>query len=97
MTDSGKVCHFIVENYAQQASARELQIVKTEEMVIVDSWSADVELDLKEYQNKVTVDAACGSAVLRGAHVFAPGIMSMPQGQRAPIKFLQYNEYGQTI
>lgn len=32
--------------------------------------------DLQRLPKEVIVDAQCGSAVLRGAHVYAPGIIS---------------------
>lgn len=34
--------------------------------------------DLKE----VIVDASCGAAILRGAHIFAPGVLSMQRGTK---------------
>lgn len=37
-------------------------------------------MDLSKHSNEIIVDAACGSAVLRGSHVFAPGILGMPHG-----------------
>jgi predicted ribosome-associated RNA-binding protein Tma20 len=38
------------------------------------------EASLRSQEKEVIVDAACGAAVLRGAHVFAPGVMGMPTG-----------------
>lgn len=32
--------------------------------------------DLKKYESEVIVGAQCGYAVLRGAHVYVPGIIS---------------------
>ncbi|XP_011633330.1 putative methyltransferase NSUN6 isoform X1 [Pogonomyrmex barbatus] len=49
-------------------------------IIAVDSWDLSVSLDLKRYSNEIIVDAACGAAVLRGAHVYAPGIIGMPNG-----------------
>lgn len=37
-------------------------------------------LDLCIEDHIVTVDAQCGAAVMRGADVFAPGILSAPKG-----------------
>lgn len=45
--------------------------------VVISSFS---EADLRPQEREVIVDATCGAAVLRGAHVFAPGIMAMPTG-----------------
>lgn len=50
------------------------------EVVAVDSWDMSVYLDLKKYPDEIIVDARCGAAVLRGSHVYAPGIMGMPSG-----------------
>lgn len=38
------------------------------------------EANLRPQEKEVIVDATCGAAVLRGAHVFAPGVMGMPTG-----------------
>ncbi|XP_036139696.1 tRNA (cytosine(72)-C(5))-methyltransferase NSUN6 isoform X2 [Monomorium pharaonis] len=49
-------------------------------IVAVDSWDLSVFLDLKRYPDEIVVDAICGAAVLRGSHVYAPGIIGMPNG-----------------
>ncbi|XP_011867785.1 PREDICTED: putative methyltransferase NSUN6 isoform X2 [Vollenhovia emeryi] len=49
-------------------------------IVAVDSWDSSVALDLKRYPDEIIVDAACGAAVLRGSHVYAPGVIGMPNG-----------------
>lgn len=36
--------------------------------------------NIRPQGKEVIVDATCGAAVLRGAHVFAPGVMGMPAG-----------------
>ncbi|MEQ2167588.1 hypothetical protein GOODEAATRI_005528, partial [Goodea atripinnis] len=38
-----------------------------------------LEEELKKLSSEVVVGAQCGSAVLRGAHVFAPGIIASPK------------------
>lgn len=35
---------------------------------------------MKRYPNEIIVDAICGAAVLRGSHVYAPGVIGMPNG-----------------
>lgn len=50
------------------------------EVVAVDNWDTSVPLDLKRYPDEIIVDARCGAAVLRGSHVYAPGIMGIPSG-----------------
>lgn len=37
-------------------------------------------LDLHMEDHIVTVDVHCGAAVMRGADVFAPGVLSTPKG-----------------
>jgi predicted ribosome-associated RNA-binding protein Tma20 len=37
-------------------------------------------LQLKIYDKEIVVDATCGAAVLRGAHIYAPGVMGMITG-----------------
>lgn len=49
-------------------------------IVAVDGWDSSVSLDLNRYPDEIIVDAACGAAVLRGSHVYAPGIIGMPNG-----------------
>ncbi|KAG5336084.1 NOP2 methyltransferase, partial [Acromyrmex heyeri] len=50
-------------------------------IVAVDSWDCSVSLDLKIYPDEIIVDAICGAAVLRGSHIYAPGIIGMPNGR----------------
>ena len=50
---------------------------KLPDAVIISSLD---ETDLRPQGREIIVDATCGAAVLRGAHVFAPGIMGMPKG-----------------
>ncbi|XP_049956448.1 tRNA (cytosine(72)-C(5))-methyltransferase NSUN6 isoform X1 [Schistocerca serialis cubense] len=52
---------------------------KLPETVVVGPWNVN-ELDLDIKQQEVIVDVACGIAVLRGADVFAPGVMGMQTG-----------------
>ncbi|XP_049809806.1 tRNA (cytosine(72)-C(5))-methyltransferase NSUN6 isoform X4 [Schistocerca nitens] len=52
---------------------------KLPETVVVCPWNVS-ELDLDVKQQEVIVDVACGIAVLRGADVFAPGVMGMQTG-----------------
>ncbi|KYM94030.1 PREDICTED: putative methyltransferase NSUN6 [Cyphomyrmex costatus] len=49
-------------------------------IVAVDSWDLSVSLDLKICPDEIIVDAICGAVVLRGSHVFAPGVIGMPNG-----------------
>ncbi len=46
------------------------------ECVIIDRVNEE-HLDLTRKSNEIIVDPVCGAAVLRGAHVFAPGVMGM--------------------
>ncbi|KAJ0176626.1 hypothetical protein K1T71_007805 [Dendrolimus kikuchii] len=48
--------------------------------LILEQWSSDVEL--KQTGKIVIVDALCAAAVLRGAHVFAPGVLGLPSNYR---------------
>lgn len=50
---------------------------KLPDTVVISSFN---EADLRPQEREIIVDATCGAAVLRGAHVFAPGIMGMPTG-----------------
>jgi len=50
-------------------------------IIAVDSWDSSVSLDLKRYPDEIIVDAICGAAVLRGSHVYGPGVIGMPNGK----------------
>ncbi|EZA62583.1 hypothetical protein DMN91_006225 [Ooceraea biroi] len=49
-------------------------------IVAVDNWDLLIPLDLERYPDEIIVDATCGAAVLRGSHVYAPGVMGMSNG-----------------
>ncbi|OXU22955.1 hypothetical protein TSAR_002126, partial [Trichomalopsis sarcophagae] len=76
------VHHHIVE--ALKKYTRPIPVISTfpcvEELIIVNGWDKSVELNLERQQYEVIVDAACGAAVLRGAHIYAPGVLGMPRG-----------------
>ncbi|XP_059052886.1 tRNA (cytosine(72)-C(5))-methyltransferase NSUN6 [Achroia grisella] len=44
--------------------------------LILEQWSNDINFEKTE--KEVIVDVSCAAAVLRGAHVFAPGVMGLP-------------------
>lgn len=44
--------------------------------LVLEQWP--VELEMEKTTKQVIVDAQCAAAVLRGAHVFAPGVMGLP-------------------
>jgi hypothetical protein len=52
------------------------------DVLIIDSW-----LDVPGYlvpdcpdDAYAMVDTFCGAAILRGSHLFAPGVLSLPRG-----------------
>lgn len=47
--------------------------------LVLEQWPEEVEV--KKGNKEVIVDALCAAAVLRGAHVFAPGVMGMPMSK----------------
>lgn len=42
---------------------------------------------VEQVSSEVVVGAQCGSAVLRGAHVFAPGIVCSPKCRNKTVRF----------
>lgn len=50
------------------------------ELIIVNCWNEDIDLDLEIQSKEVIVDGKCGEAVIRGADIFAPGVIGMPHG-----------------
>lgn len=49
-------------------------------IVAVDNWDLSIALDLERYPDEIIVDATCGAAVLRGSHIYAPGVIGIPNG-----------------
>ena len=45
--------------------------------VIIGNYKRPI---LSNLEKEVIVDAICGAAILRGAHVYAPGVMGMSTG-----------------
>lgn len=55
------------------------------ECVIISKLNT-ANLDLTSKPNEIIVDPACGAAVLRGSHVFAPGVMgALPSKQETEV------------
>ncbi|XP_015519478.2 tRNA (cytosine(72)-C(5))-methyltransferase NSUN6 isoform X1 [Neodiprion lecontei] len=50
------------------------------ELIVVSCCDTTMELNFQYLPKEIIVDSICGTAVLRGAHVFAPGVMGIPQG-----------------
>lgn len=46
---------------------------------------------VKQLSSEVVVGAQCGSAVLRGAHVFIPGIVASPKRKTQHTLFIKVN------
>lgn len=76
--------------YIQQYTAKSLIAPKVavhpllpDALVILNYGPRD---DLHVEDNTVVVDVHCGTAVMRGADVFVPGVLSVPRGMTA-IKF----------
>lgn len=47
--------------------------------LVVEQWP--ITEDIKTSGREVIVDALCAAAVLRGAHVFAPGVIGLPPSE----------------
>lgn len=50
------------------------------ELIVVNSWNDDIDLNLEIQSKEIIVDVKCGEAVIRGADIFAPGVIGMPHG-----------------
>ncbi|XP_043920576.1 tRNA (cytosine(72)-C(5))-methyltransferase NSUN6 [Protopterus annectens] len=83
--------HLISVESAKQLLTDELEKqLKRKDLIIQHPELPDVLLvpvngprrDLERYSSEVIVGAQCGNAVLRGAHVFAPGILSAPKNMK---------------
>lgn len=51
------------------------------ELIVVNSWNDDIDLNLEIQSKEIIVDVKCGEAVIRGADIFAPGVIGMPHGK----------------
>ncbi|XP_047424015.1 tRNA (cytosine(72)-C(5))-methyltransferase NSUN6 isoform X2 [Mugil cephalus] len=65
------------------SSADEVQILPHPQITDVLLLPVVGPRPVKQLSSEVVVGAQCGSAVLRGAHVFAPGILASPKYMRA--------------
>ncbi|XP_023247977.1 putative methyltransferase NSUN6, partial [Copidosoma floridanum] len=85
--------HHKINEFLKQYS-RPLPNIKTfphvEELIVINSWEGNRGSKLTTVANELIVDAACGVAVLRGAHIFAPGVLGMPRGLKIGDKVSVY-------
>ncbi|XP_048508640.1 tRNA (cytosine(72)-C(5))-methyltransferase NSUN6 isoform X2 [Athalia rosae] len=79
LTDSKTVLQQIKKEQSRRPF--EIKVVpKFPELISVSCWDSSIDLHLQNRHKEIIVDSVCGTAVLRGAHVFAPGIMGIHQG-----------------
>lgn len=75
---------FVVATYQQSKELNTEHIPKfyyiRPDCLILEQWPEDIELS--PTGTEVVVDTVCAAAVLRGAHVFAPGIMGLATSKR---------------
>ncbi|XP_017476970.1 PREDICTED: putative methyltransferase NSUN6 isoform X1 [Rhagoletis zephyria] len=50
----------------------------------------DIKLKQTELQREVVVDSCCGASLLRGAHIYAPGVLAMEAGTKLGEQVLVY-------
>ncbi|XP_069683701.1 tRNA (cytosine(72)-C(5))-methyltransferase NSUN6 isoform X2 [Periplaneta americana] len=78
-----EVCNILRHYFQKQAAKHERSEMVHDvtlhptlpDVVVIGSMGAT---ELKPLEKEVIVDTICGAAVLRGAHVFGPGVMGMP-------------------
>lgn len=58
-----------------------LTFAEIPEMIYIKSWSEDVPLDMNRYDDEIIVDLSCGAAVVRGANVYAVGVIGYPHSK----------------
>lgn len=68
----------VSEKYGYTLPKIELHLLLPE-VVLVHNWSTQ-QFDLELKDREVVVDVCCAAAVLRGAHIFAPGVLGMVTG-----------------
>ncbi|KAM3593939.1 uncharacterized protein V6R79_026127 [Siganus canaliculatus] len=81
-----EIRHKLEEELKKQmcgSAAEELQILSHPRIPDVLLLPVDGPRPVKQLSSELVVGAQCGSAVLRGAHVFAPGILSSPKYMKA--------------
>ncbi|PSN36710.1 putative methyltransferase NSUN6 [Blattella germanica] len=95
-TNANEICDMIIHHLHKEISyndKNEVPDVKCHpillDAVVVKHWK---NIDIKLLDKQVIVDAACGAAVLRGAHVYAPGVMGMPTGVRCGDKVSVFSD-----
>lgn len=69
-----------IKNYIEQEIGRAPILsmeAKMPEVILIHNWDKS-SLDLSQYEGQVIVDSICGEFVLKGAPIYAPGILAMP-------------------
>lgn len=72
---------FVIRNlYLQQseefgAILRPTYYILRDDCLVLEKWNQDV--TFTRAQKEVIVDCACASAVLKGAHIYAPGVIGL--------------------
>uniref|UniRef100_A0A1A7XE41 NOP2/Sun domain family, member 6 n=1 Tax=Iconisemion striatum TaxID=60296 RepID=A0A1A7XE41_9TELE len=74
-----EIQHKLQEELKQTAEEASVQIVPHPRIADVLLLPVDGPRPVEQLSSEVLVGAQCGSAVLRGAHVFAPGIIACPK------------------
>lgn len=64
-----------------------------EDVIVIESFHSNIEIIDREHEPAaVVVDTLVGAAVLRGAHIFAPGIKGLTSGKNSSFKIINYDE-----
>ncbi|KAF7989088.1 hypothetical protein HCN44_007398 [Aphidius gifuensis] len=81
LTDADKILTMLLnlKNINKSLSSISIES-KLPELIIIEAKKCHQEKEMINHDNEAVVDAACGAAVLRGSHVFAPGIMGLTGG-----------------
>jgi hypothetical protein len=80
--DAGELQKYIGTHVRDLSGGKEIVVERPawcEDAIIVHHSKRD-NVQLKIYDKEIVVDATCGAAVLRGAHIYAPGVMGMITG-----------------
>lgn len=77
-----KIKEKLIDKYPEENVEVGLLIKELPELVLMKELSQNNDLSAIQIDHlkEIIVDTSCGAALLRGAHLYAPGVLAMPKG-----------------
>ncbi|XP_039966533.1 tRNA (cytosine(72)-C(5))-methyltransferase NSUN6 isoform X2 [Bactrocera neohumeralis] len=85
-----KLQEILHERYTQPPKVYEIPSIPEVLCILPTSFGVDMKQKQSDLQREVVVDSCCGAALLRGAHIYAPGVLAMEAGTKLNEEVLVY-------